>query len=353
MEAYQEILDRMNAAYKEKSGSSPRDVSDIGLRLRVLAGEIYRLQARIEWLERQAFPHTADGKYLDLHGAQRGVERGGGGRASGVLSFSRYVPVSFDLVVPKGTVCASYGGEAVEYETTEDAVLSAGEVTATVPARAVEAGSQGNAAAGYINTLVDQVNGIEYVTNTAAFTGGSDQESDEDYRKRILDGISRLEGYGSPGYYERTALEQEGVFSAQAVGDGVGNVNVYIWGSGAAPESGVLEKTAQALEKVRPVGAALTVKQAATKRIMVACYLTMRTGASFAQAKTAVTAALNQWFAGKGVGDPALLSDINRVVLDADPAIAKVVFTDASKGFDGGEGIVPTAGIINITESAP
>lgn len=341
----------MNRAYKEESGNSPRDVSDIGIRLRVLAGEVYRLQARADWLERQAFPHTADGKYLDLHGAQRGVARGGSQKASGVLSFSRYVPISFDLVVPKGTVCASYGGEAVEYETTEDAVLSAGEVTVTAPARAVEPGIRGNAAAGYINTLVDQVNGIEYVTNTAAFTGGADPESDEDYRKRILESFSRLESYGSPGYYEKTALEQEGVYSAQAAGDGAGNVAVYIWGDGAAPATGVLEQATQALEKVRPVGAALTVSAAATKRVMVACYLTMRSGASFAQAETAVTDALTQWFAGKKVGDSALLSDINRLVLDADPAIAKVVFTDASKGFDGAVGTVPTAGIINVMES--
>ena len=31
-----------------------------------------------------------------------------------MLEFSRYVPISFDLMIPKGTVCASSGEEAVE-----------------------------------------------------------------------------------------------------------------------------------------------------------------------------------------------------------------------------------------------
>ena len=352
METYKEILDRMNAAYKEHSGSRPEDVSDIGLRLQVLAGEVYRLQARLDWLHKQAFPHTADGKYLDLHGAQRGLERGGSGRAVGTLSFSRYVPVNFDLVIPKGTVCASYGGEAVEFETTQDAVLAAGEVTVAVPAQAVEPGSGGNAAAGYINTLVTEVNGINYVTNTAAFTGGSDPESDESYRQRILDSFGRLESLGSPASYEKLALEQPGVDSAEAQSDGAGNVTLYIWGEGQAPEAGVADRVAQALEEARPIGTTLTVKAAVSRKVMVACFLKMRGGASFTQAKAAVTAALNRWFSGRKVGDSAYLAEITQVILGADPAIARVTFTDATTGYEGGAGVIPIAGILSVTESS-
>ena len=87
----------------------------------------------MEWLERQAFPQTATGKQLDLHGAQRGVLRKQAEKAAGVVSFSRYLPLSFDLVVPKGTVCATSGEPVVEYATTEEAVLQAGELTVDVP----------------------------------------------------------------------------------------------------------------------------------------------------------------------------------------------------------------------------
>ena len=38
MESYKEILERMKGEYAERSGSRPEDVSDIGIRLQVMAG---------------------------------------------------------------------------------------------------------------------------------------------------------------------------------------------------------------------------------------------------------------------------------------------------------------------------
>ena len=75
MESYEDIVKRMEDAYREESGQEVEAVSDLGLRLRVLAGELYRLQAGMDWLWRQAFPQTATGEQLDRHGAQRGLAR--------------------------------------------------------------------------------------------------------------------------------------------------------------------------------------------------------------------------------------------------------------------------------------
>lgn len=63
MESYEEILQRMEDAYEQESGHRAEDVSDTGLRLKVLAGELYRLRAQVAWLERQAFPQTASGEW--------------------------------------------------------------------------------------------------------------------------------------------------------------------------------------------------------------------------------------------------------------------------------------------------
>ena len=187
MDKFEEILRRMEETYERESGCKIEDVSDVGLRMRALAGELYRLEASMEWLERQAFPQTATGKQLDLHGAPRGVLRKPARKAAGVVSFSRYLPLSFDLVVPKGTVCATSGEPVVEYATTEEAVLQAGELTVDVPVEAVVAGAAGNAAAGYVTTLVGAPVGINYAANESPITGGQDPEEDEAYRKRILD----------------------------------------------------------------------------------------------------------------------------------------------------------------------
>ena len=56
MESYQGILTRMEEAYRAETGQEVTAVSDLGLRLRVLAGELFRLEGELEWLGRQAFP---------------------------------------------------------------------------------------------------------------------------------------------------------------------------------------------------------------------------------------------------------------------------------------------------------
>ena len=83
MESYQGILTRMEEAYRAETGQEVTAVSDLGLRLRVLAGELFRLEGELEWLGRQAFPQTAWGEELDLHGAQRGLPRREAAQAAG------------------------------------------------------------------------------------------------------------------------------------------------------------------------------------------------------------------------------------------------------------------------------
>ena len=65
----------MRETFSDKAGFSPDDASDIGIRLKVLAGEIYSACSQAEFLKRQAFPQTAEGDFLDLHARQRGISR--------------------------------------------------------------------------------------------------------------------------------------------------------------------------------------------------------------------------------------------------------------------------------------
>ena len=59
METYEEILSRMQEKFAELAGYPADEASDIGIRLRVLAGEIYSLTASMNWLEQQLFAQTA------------------------------------------------------------------------------------------------------------------------------------------------------------------------------------------------------------------------------------------------------------------------------------------------------
>ena len=243
------------------------------------------------------------------------------------------------------------GEEAVEYETTEEAVLAAGSVTVSVPARAVTAGSAGNAAAGYINTLVSEVTGINYVTNTKAFSGGTDPEGDEDYRARILAGIGRLEGFGSAGYYEGIALEQAGVRSAQAgISADSSGATVYVWGDGAAVPEEAIGELQERLDSSRPLGVAVTVQQAATKKVAVGAQLQMREGADFAAASAALPNVIKAWLNQRSVGESVYMAQIQRLIMDTDPGVARVGFISSCKDHEGALGVVPIAGIVSLKE---
>ena len=87
MDSYQEILDRMKAKYKELSGYEADGASDIGIRMQVLAGEVFSLSCYAQWIIRQMFPQTAQGEQLDYHALEQGLTRKPAIAAKGTLSF--------------------------------------------------------------------------------------------------------------------------------------------------------------------------------------------------------------------------------------------------------------------------
>ena len=78
-------------------------------------------------------------------------------------------------------------------------------------------GSGTNAEAGTI-TLFRDANFLPEVsiTNAAAFTGGRDTETDEDYRQRLL-AVKNQDGFGSREYYTRIGNEVTGVHDVAIV----------------------------------------------------------------------------------------------------------------------------------------
>lgn len=77
----------MRDKFSELAGYSPDDASDIGIRIRVLAGEIYSIQSAVDWLKRQSFAQTATGSQLEMLAAERGLSRKQAVAAAGTLTF--------------------------------------------------------------------------------------------------------------------------------------------------------------------------------------------------------------------------------------------------------------------------
>ena len=243
----------MRDTFAQEAGFVPSDGCDAMVRLYALSAQVQSLLAQADWVLDQSFPQTAQGEYLDYHAQTRGMTRSPATRATGTLRFTAPGAVLSDCVIEKGTVAMT--AEGVRFETTEDSTLLAGESAVDVPAQAVETGVSGNVIAGRIRLMSILPTGIAQCTNEQPFTGGSDTESDESLRRRIMDSYKRLPNGANAAFYEQEALSFPTVAAARAVGRarGIGTVDVYVATHSGTPSGALLDEIAAALDKKREI----------------------------------------------------------------------------------------------------
>ena len=158
MKEVDELYGKMLAVFEEKTGFTMDDTADLAVRLYAAAAQIQTLYAYSDWAINQSFPQTATGEYLDYHAALRGIERKAGTKARGSLRFRLDAAREDDLTVKRGTVCATAG--LVRFVTTEDGIITAGELYADIPAEAESVGTSGNAGAETITVMTRAPEGV-------------------------------------------------------------------------------------------------------------------------------------------------------------------------------------------------
>ena len=236
----EEIYQQMAACFEEEAGTALRGDGDMAVRLYAVAAQIYGLDVQAEWVDRQCFPQTAAGEFLDKHAQLRGLARRQATAAQGTIRFSTDAAAATDLAVPAGTICLTAGG--VRFETTREAVLEAGETAVDVPARAVEPGAAGNAAAGTIRAMAVAPVGVSGCTNPAGFSGGTDEEEDEALRARVLETYQRMPNGAIAAFYQQGAMSFPQVAAASVIPRprGVGSVDVVIATAAGVPDQSLL-----------------------------------------------------------------------------------------------------------------
>lgn len=159
----------------------------------------YQLYAATKGFYLQTATKTA----LERRAADYGLAREEASKAVGFVTFAgtngSTVPLGTRVAKPATTTT-----ERVVFLTTQVKVVSGG--VATAPVQADVAGEEGNVAAASVTEMVDSVAGVASVTNAAAMSLGSEEETDDALRSRIartLEGLSR----GTPAALRRGALE--------------------------------------------------------------------------------------------------------------------------------------------------
>jgi uncharacterized phage protein gp47/JayE len=230
------VRDAVNASLPGADANVPNSV------LRVMSdnqGALCHLTLQyIDWLSLQLLPDTAETEWLDRHGQIWLVNADGStGRklatlASGTAQFQGIID---GTVIPAHTTMQSAAAmpagsdspfDTVTFETLTNITTSAvAPVTGNI--RAVDAGAFGNLPDGSglsINPPVDGVSNTAFAFN---LVGGTDTETDDELRARILQRIQNPPMGGAQADYVTWALAVPGVTRAWAnVEQGIGTMTV-------------------------------------------------------------------------------------------------------------------------------
>jgi uncharacterized phage protein gp47/JayE len=215
-----------------------------------------------------SFPATAWATYLDEHGLTLGLYRKQPTEATGVVTFEG----DSGSLIATGTRLATEqsdpDADPITFITTSSANIDAGGST-DVPVQAVLVGSAGNVAIGAISVVISPSAGISSVANALPVTGGSDLETDEAFRERILLAYRGSHGPGTVDDYKAWALAYRGVgfVTVNPLWMGPGTVQVVVTDDDNNPVSpqkvaelqAGLDPTLQEGRGQAPIGALVTV----------------------------------------------------------------------------------------------
>ena len=198
----QKMINYFNNKYPEAEITDFNEGSQIRNLLESISVDIYHLESLENSLLRQAFITTATGGYLDLHGEGLNVTRGIALQAQGTVTFSISESVNYLITIPQYTRIVDTA-TGLYYETWTSCEIPIGETSVDCPVYSVVTGAGTNIPAESEFLFYDQNQFQEVsISNDAAFTGGCDAESDEDYRERLIE-AKTSDGFGSRKYYTK------------------------------------------------------------------------------------------------------------------------------------------------------
>ena len=351
MKSIDDIYREMLSSYGERTGLEPREGCDLAARLYALAAQVWSLYVQTDWVARQAFPQTAEGEFLDRHAQLRGLERKPAAAAQGRVVFLALEEAAVPREIPQGTVCMTAG--LVRFETTGKAVLEAGALEAEAPVRALEPGAAGNVSAGAILSMAVAPMGIASCTNREPCAGGTDRETDEALRRRVLDSFRRLPNGANAAFYQQGALSFDQVAAAAVVPRprGVGSVDVVPAVMAGLPGQELLQELEDYFNERREIAVDLKVRAPGTVRVNLSVQVVPREGQDKAQVLSRVEAALRGWFTGELLGQDILRARLGELIYHCD-GVANYAITAPAADIPVADDVLPVLGTLTVEEKA-
>jgi len=189
-------------------------IEDIGVLLRrsilkvmtkVYGGAIHILWGFLQYMSQQLFVSSAEDDYLDKIGAEYGIPRTAATKAIGTAT----VTGTTGVTIPYLSELQSENEQV--YTVDSDVTLAGG--TGTISLTAKVAGEDGNDDGSITIEFVSPITGVntEATVSSDGFSGGTNEESNENYRSRILLKKRTAPHGGAENDYKNWCLEVSGV----------------------------------------------------------------------------------------------------------------------------------------------
>lgn len=171
----------------------------------------------IQYTGEQCLVNFANGVNLDRLGDFWDTPRLEAQKAITTLEFTLTEVKGVDYIVPMGTGVRSSDRKFV-FTTKANLIIPAGELSGTVTAECTVVGEEANGyAIGQINELFNLLSDIDSVTNISVTNSGSDIETDDRYRERLLLAPNKINTAGSRDAYKFWTLSADPTISAVSV----------------------------------------------------------------------------------------------------------------------------------------
>lgn len=301
------------------------------------------------------FPEWSYGAYLDAHARTRGMTRKAATAAEGSVTVTGQAGTNIPAGTTFSTSSLNSDDPAMSYATLAAATIPViGSITVEV--ECTEAGTAGNTGPGTIIFLSSDVVGITEVTNDAAVSGGTDEETDEALRERIVEYDTTMsDSYvGNATDYRRWAMSVPGVGTASVISptNNSGIVTIVLIDSNGNPASedlctdvyNYIMSPSNEYSRLAPINANLSVVSPTVVTIAVSATVELIDGAELADVSAAFLAALETYM-------PEALADQEVKITRVGAILSSISGVNDFSTLRIGTvtGGTPTYGTINIT----
>lgn len=323
----------MEEAFYRECGEYVKNHSDVLLRFKAVASEIYAAYVNADYVLRQSFVQTAQGEYLERHAALRDIKRKTASKAFGKLTFSLPEALDSDTEIPAGTVCSVKDKPLIQFATDEKAVITAGELSVQAQATALEAGAEFNAPEGSVTVMVNPPEYVGSVENSEAFRGGCDAECDEALRSRIIESYGLLSNAVSEKSAQELVMSLDEVLDAKALRNtGLKSLDVYLRTKSGKVSSELSAKAGDLLGFARICNTPVLIMPASAAEFSVFAAVKANSAADLQEVNNKAVQEITRVCTGKRLGESIAVSDIISAVTAVENVISAEILAQPSHG---------------------